>query len=90
MHSNIHNDNNVQQDVVAERLRRYVKAVVFTGVGSNPIDVILLLFCLRMVRDDAVLVLAPASGGDISISASSVVSEDASEVGSQSSLEDSA
>ena len=41
-----------------------------------------------MVRDDAVL--APASGGDISISASSVVSEDASEVGSQSSLEDSA
>ena len=39
-----------------------------------------------MVRDDAVL--APASGGDIS--ASSVVSEDASEVGSQSSLEDSA
>jgi len=41
-----------------------------------------------MVRDDAVL--APASGGDISISASSVVSEDTSEVGSQSSLEDSA
>eukprot|EP00985_Skeletonema_marinoi_P014187 scaffold7142_cov80-Skeletonema_marinoi.AAC.1 len=58
-------------------LRRYVKAVVFTGVGSNPIDVILLHFCLGqqpsfdgMVRDDAVL--APASGGDISISASSV------------------
>ena len=39
-------------------LRRYVKAVVFTGVGSNPTEVTFLLLCLpilsgwRYRRDD--------------------------------------